>query len=157
MHVANADRMARLCGKLLGEIAIPHSRLIQGQLNFGRLAVAVALFSSVFLLNTQTLYAQGVDPERVPQIVQPLVDLSPDSSPAESAPQEVPFGEESSVASTLSDLIHVIGVGDTLTNVAQRYNVEIANLAAYNRIDDYNHVFIGQKMRIPPAGVTIAA
>jgi LysM repeat protein len=162
MHFANADRMARLCGKLLGEIAIPHSRLIRGRLNFsrlnfGRLVIGVALLSSAFLLNTHTLYAQGVDPERVPLMVQPSVDLSPESGSAESVPLEVPFGEESSVASTPSDLIHVIAVGDTLTNVAQRYNVEIANLAAYNQVNDYNHVFIGQKLRIPPAGVTITA
>jgi LysM repeat protein len=51
----------------------------------------------------------------------------------------------------------VIAVGDTLTNVAQRYNVEVANLAAYNQISDYNHIVIGQKLRIPPAGVTITA
>lgn len=45
--------------------------------------------------------------------------------------------------------------GDTLTNVAQRYNVEPANLATYNQILDHNNVIIGQKLRIPPVGVTI--
>jgi LysM repeat protein len=42
-----------------------------------------------------------------------------------------------------------------LSTVAKEYNVEIANLAAYNQILDYNHVVLGQKLRIPPAGVTI--
>jgi LysM repeat protein len=49
----------------------------------------------------------------------------------------------------------MVAVGDTLTNVAQRYNVEPADLATYNQILDHNHVVIGQKLRIPPVGVTI--
>jgi LysM repeat protein len=56
---------------------------------------------------------------------------------------------------TPTDLIHEIVAGDTLTNVAQRYHVEPANLATYNQILDYNNVIIGQKLRIPPVGVTI--
>jgi LysM repeat protein len=51
----------------------------------------------------------------------------------------------------------VIVAGDTLTNVAQRYGVEVANLAAYNQILDYNHIVLGQKLRIPLAGMTITA
>jgi LysM repeat protein len=64
--------------------------------------------------------------------------------------------DESATGAT-ADNIHVIVAGDTLTNVAQRYGVEVANLAAYNQILDHNHIVLGQKLRIPPAGITIAA
>ena len=52
-------------------------------------------------------------------------------------------------------LIHVVEIGDSLSTIAQAYQVEPANLAAYNQIIDFNHVVIGQKLRIPPVGVEI--
>jgi lipoprotein-anchoring transpeptidase ErfK/SrfK len=53
------------------------------------------------------------------------------------------------------EIIHVVKAGDNLTRLARHYNVEPADLAAYNQIVDFDHVVIGQKLRIPPAGVTI--
>lgn len=156
MHFATMNRMARLCGKLLGESAISC-----GKNRFGRITMGVLVMGSALLFNTHALYAQGDDPGRVPLVVQPTVSVLPGGDPAdaittESLQSAEISDEESSVASTPADLVHVIGVGDTLTNVAKKYNVEVGNLAAYNQIEDFNHILLGQKLKIPPAGVTIS-
>ena len=92
------------------------------------------------MLTTNTAQAQSVGP-----VLMPFEDaIAPITSVEENAPDE-----------TFPDLVHVIEPGDTLSTVAKQYNVEIANLAAYNQILDYNHVVLGQKLRIPPVGVTI--
>jgi LysM repeat protein len=130
MHSATFHRIARLCGKPLGGWTIHHWRV----------SVAIFAVSSALLLNTNAVFAQNLDPVRIP---------------AEAASPELTPGEGDTRVGSSSDLIHVIAVGDTLSNVAEQYNVEVADLAAYNQILDYNHVVIGQKLRIPPAGVTI--
>lgn len=134
MHSATVDRMARLCGFPTGRSATHHNR------RHCRLAVSIFVVSSVLLLSPNALFAQGVGPVRTP-----VEEIFPTIAPVDS------------ILTDLADLIHEIGVGDTLTNVAQRYNVEVADLAAYNQILDYNHVVIGQKLRIPPVGVTVTA
>jgi LysM repeat protein len=132
MYVATIQRMAHHWFLPL-EGGMPH---------YCRMAIAIVLASSAFLLSTHAAYAQETGPLRTP-----LEWPAPEIAPA----------QNDTVAGTPSDLFHVIAVGDTLSNVAQHYNVEVANLAAYNQILDYNHVVIGQQLRIPPQGVTITA
>jgi LysM repeat protein len=85
-----------------------------------------------------------------PGIARAQSDSGPEDTPVEAIPDQVVPLEDAS-----EDIIHEIAVGDNLTNVAQRYNVKPADLAAYNQILDFNHVVIGQKLRIPPVGMTI--
>jgi LysM repeat protein len=100
------------------------------------------------LFSPQVALAQEIGPRLAPdQWVAP---------PSLRAPlYRAPADESATGAAT--EKIHVIVAGDTLTNVAQRYGVEVANLAAYNQILDYNHIVLGQKLRIPLAGMTITA
>ena len=124
----------RLGGKPLGRWAIPYARLAMG---------VVVGCSALLLWMPSTAYAQrntsaGIGPEMIEPVMMESV---------------APVRDEVVDA----ELIHVIKVGDTLTNVAQRYNVKPADLAAYNQIFDFNHVVIGQKLRIPPVGAEITA
>jgi LysM repeat protein len=113
-----------------------------------RMAIGILIVSGALLLHTHAVYAQSDGPQLAPA----------EASPAEMTLDAANGGESRAVEESAStDQIHIIAVGDTLTNVAQRYNVEVANLAAYNQILDYNHIVIGQKLRIPPAGETITA
>lgn len=140
MHLATVHRIALPSGKRLGGKAV-------GWAILRYLATAILVIASLLLLTVSAVSAQSVGPVR-----EPVEEFVPDYAQVESAQTE-----NQTVTSTPTDLIHVVEVGDTLTNIAQRYNVEPANLAAYNQILDHNHVVIGQKLRIPPAGVTITA
>lgn len=133
MHFAIFPRIAL-------EVAKSSAKSLRSTTLGYRVTAILAAVSCALLLQSNAAYAQGVVPVR-----SPLDELVPTLIPQEGAP----------VAVAPSEQIHEIAVGDTLSNVAQRYGVELANLAAYNQILDYNHVVIGQKLRIPPVGVTI--
>ena len=45
---------------------------------------------------------------------------------------------------------YVVQSGDTLTKIAQEYGTTVENLAAYNEIDDPDHIEPGWTLRIPP-------
>jgi LysM repeat protein len=47
---------------------------------------------------------------------------------------------------------YVISPGDTLFTIAQMFGLTTDELAAYNNIVDKNHIELGQKLKIPPAG-----
>jgi LysM repeat protein len=44
-----------------------------------------------------------------------------------------------------------VGTGETLSSIAASYCLTTAELAAYNGITNVNHVFLGQRLNIPPA------
>lgn len=119
-----------------------------------RMAAGLLLAAGALLMMPHTLLAQDVAPRHVP-----LAEIAPEVAPVV-RPTEANVRAPETMANisedvTQADVTHVIAAGDTLTNVAQRYNVTLADLAAYNQIVDLNHVMLGQELRIPPVGVTI--
>lgn len=152
MHAATIIRLARLFGYGNGT-----GRLLVVQL---RVTLGVLAVGSALLLQNHVASAQSVDPAQTAVTVTTPEFVAPDSSvpdnvaPESTTPAQATTAEETAITEAES-AIHVIKAGDTLSNVAQRYGVEPTDLAAYNQILDYNHVVIGQKLRIPPVGVTI--
>jgi len=139
MYIATIHRMARLWENPLGGWLFSHHRM----------AMSFVIMGGFFLLSTHTAYAQSMAPEHMVVQAVPPQDAADVALAANSDPMS---------AATLSSApIHVVEVGDTLSNIAERYNVDVANLAVFNQILDYNHVIIGQKLRIPPVGQTITA
>ena len=58
--------------------------------------------------------------------------------------------------------IHIVAKGETLHAVAWRYSLDYRNLVKWNRLDDPNLIFVGQKLRLtapakPKPQSTIAA
>jgi LysM repeat protein len=49
-----------------------------------------------------------------------------------------------------SPIIHTVQVGDTLTNIAQRYNVPVQTLMEANNLINPNYIQVGQQLIIPP-------
>ncbi len=71
----------------------------------------------------------------------------PAMSPSASAsPTTVPTPRATPVP---TPLVHVVQRGETLTSIAQRYGVTVADLAAANRIKDPNLIVVGQRLTIP--------
>jgi lipoprotein-anchoring transpeptidase ErfK/SrfK len=56
-----------------------------------------------------------------------------------------------------AEIVHEIQPGENLSQVARQYNVDPRELAAYNQILDFNHIVIGQKLRIPDSGAESGA
>src|SRR5690606_17179857 len=108
----------------------------------GRTVMGILLLSGALLFMPNTAHAQS--------------ELRPGSTPIETTPALIVSRELSLAETPSAEIIHVIEVGDNLTNVASRYNVETGALAAYNQILDFNHVMLGQKLRIPPVEVATA-
>lgn len=50
----------------------------------------------------------------------------------------------------LSGTVYVVQEGDNLSKIAQQYGTTVENLAAYNEIDDPDHIEPGWTLRIPP-------
>lgn len=47
---------------------------------------------------------------------------------------------------------HVVRRGETLSSIGRRYGVSVRDLAAYNNISNPDRIWVGQVLRIPPAG-----
>ena len=47
------------------------------------------------------------------------------------------------------NLIYTVRAGDTLSEIADKYNVNYAKLATYNNIPNPNVIRVGQKIKIP--------
>jgi lipoprotein-anchoring transpeptidase ErfK/SrfK len=127
----------------------------------------LALCSVLLLLRPNTAYGQSIrGPGHTPdEALLPgfdAVETAPtDGFTLETAASEKLTSEHLTSEDIASEevafkIIHVVKAGDNLTRLARHYNVEPADLAAYNQIVDFDHVVIGQKLRIPPAGVSIA-
>ncbi len=46
---------------------------------------------------------------------------------------------------------HTVQAGETLSEVAQQYNVSLTRLMLFNGLRDANAIFVGQELRIPPS------
>lgn len=49
--------------------------------------------------------------------------------------------------------VHIVRAGETLSGIAQRYRVDLRELANYNGITNLNQIRVGQRLRIPPASL----
>jgi len=52
----------------------------------------------------------------------------------------------------LPDLYHTVVRGDTLSEIAERYDTRVSTLVALNGLDSRNRIRAGQKLRLPAAG-----
>jgi len=51
-----------------------------------------------------------------------------------------------------SGLVHIVRRGDTLFSIARTYGTTVSAIAAANGIANPNHIFVGQRLRIPTGG-----
>ncbi|HEY8094059.1 MAG TPA: LysM domain-containing protein, partial [Acidimicrobiales bacterium] len=53
------------------------------------------------------------------------------------------------VASPAAAADHVVRPGETLTSIARRYGVSVAELARLNRLANPNHLLVGARLHLP--------
>ena len=89
------------------------------------------------------------------------------NNPAESAPYTPPASQSYPAASSggyipsnapvdINAATHTVVRGDTVYNIAKRYQITQDNLRAWNNLSD-NNISVGQVLRVKPAGYTAPA
>ncbi|MDR4958196.1 LysM peptidoglycan-binding domain-containing protein, partial [Bacillus sonorensis] len=63
----------------------------------------------------------------------------------EKAAEVKPISNEKSVK---SDTVYTVKKGDTLSEIAQKYNTTVKALQSLNNIKDPNKIYVGQKLKI---------
>lgn len=69
----------------------------------------------------------------------------PPAPASETKPSRVPF-----LAPGSTPARHTVAKGDTLSSIAKRYGVSVAELKRLNRIDDERMLIVGHNLIIPP-------
>lgn len=65
--------------------------------------------------------------------------------------QELLLPTEATEQPTATPLpVHIVGAGETLSEIAQQYNISLTRLMLFNGLRDANAVYEGQRLRIPP-------
>ena len=90
-----------------------------------------------------------------------VIDLPPTATPASAVPVEAtatPGEASSGVAATTEgeETIYVVQVGDSLSGIASKYGVTLADIVAANKLDNPDVVFSGQRLIIPVDGLPTA-
>ncbi len=89
-------------------------------------------------------------PQLVVAVPSPTASPLPEPTPTASPP---PAAESSPTATpTPAPRVYVVQQGDTLSAIAQRFGIGVAELVAFNQIKDPNVISAGQRLRIPPPG-----
>lgn len=98
--------------------------------------------------------AVPADSEEEDTIFIPALTDSRDESEESSAVEEVEAaaeGEEGGEPAAKEPLTHVVQPGDTMTRIAQQYNVSVEALMAANNLSNANYIQVGQTLVIPTA------
>lgn len=85
-----------------------------------------------------------------PRPAAPRAETAPtvEPGPSENAPADE-LAEGEAEAPTPGGQIHVVGKGETLGNIARKYNVTVENLMKHNEIKDPRKLQAGQDLFIP--------
>jgi|GEM_PF-482136 len=99
----------------------------------------------------------SLTPNNNPASPVPLQQSSPQPTLVPTLPQATDTLETAPTnAPIIADggtIIHIVGPGDTLFDIAQQYNVQVELLSALNGIADPNSLFVEQALIIPPTNI----
>lgn len=97
--------------------------------------------------------APGDEPTATPTTPAPTTE--PPAEPTETAtPTDTPTEEPGDGTEDGDVNFHVVKEGENLFQIAELYGITVLAIVAENNIADPNVVTVGQRLRIPPAGVT---
>jgi LysM repeat protein len=60
-------------------------------------------------------------------------------------------GETGPSTGAAADVVHIVGQGETLSSIADKYGVGLSALADANNLADHDHIVLGEKLVIPGA------
>jgi len=108
-----------------------------------------------------TAEAPDTEPATAPGAAEPAEPGAADSEPAgEGAATEAPTEPAADTTAPAepeaTQIIHTVQAGDTLSHLADFYNVSIEDIAAANGITDIDTLDAGQQLIIPAAGTAAA-
>jgi spore germination protein len=104
-------------------------------------------------LPVETPYPAAPDTTGDHVIAPPILEEAP--APVEedvaqpNSPEEQTAAPETAVTPPAADLLHIVQPGETLTRIAERYNVTVAALVTANGITNPNQIPAGMALRVP--------
>ncbi len=110
---------------------------------------------TIAITQTVTLAPTQVLTPTVPATDTPAPEVSL-TDEATATPTEAPTATPTPTATATAtpkpqSNVYVVKAGDTLIGIAQKVDRDMDALASYNKISDPTTIFVGQKLKIPPA------
>jgi LysM repeat protein len=78
------------------------------------------------------------------------------STPTTPLPTVPPDAGDISDTTTTLPAFYIVKAGESLTAIAKKFGVSVAELVAFNQLSDPNHIEEGQRLKIPPPTTTVA-
>ena len=133
----------------------------------GRFALLALILAAVVALAAGLSWLHNARPPGAPPASYALIP-SPTTAPAApspkpsltatltatQAPSATHFPTRTLTLTPLPVATYTVQAGDTLSAIAFRLGLSLANLAGYNRIDDPSLIHVGQVLQVPPGGYT---
>ncbi len=91
--------------------------------------------------------------EEKQEVIPPPADQPEDSEETTTLPEEDTTPPETKPEEPVAE--HTVVSGDSLSSIAKKYGTTVEKLAAYNNIENVNHITIGQVIKLPPADYEI--
>lgn len=89
------------------------------------------------------------EPEENVEEAYPVEEVAPLPAVEEAYPVENAAAVEEEMATAVSTISHTVQHGDTMLNIARRYNVTVDAIVAANNISNPNHIEVGMTLLIP--------
>jgi LysM repeat protein len=89
-----------------------------------------------------------------PTAVSPTEAVPTATTAATTVPEATPMPTSTSTASTEAGNVYIVQRGDTLSQIARRFNTTVATLAQLNGIVNVNSILVGQRLTLPTGSET---
>ncbi len=90
--------------------------------------------------------------EEKQEVIPPPTDQPEDSEETTTPPENI-TPPETKPEEPVTE--HTVVSGDSLSSIAKKYGTTVEKLAAYNNIENVNHITVGQVIKLPPADYEI--
>lgn len=87
--------------------------------------------------------------EEKQEVISPPADQPEDNEETTTPPEEDATPPEAKPVEPVTE--HTVVSGDSLSSIAKKYGTTVDKLAAYNKIENVNHITVGQVIKLPPA------
>lgn len=79
----------------------------------------------------------------------PVEEVTPTATEEEAKVPEEQSLEEEEMPTAVATLTHIVQPGETLTQIARRFNVSVNDIVAANNLPNPNHIEVGHSLLIP--------
>lgn len=119
-------------------------------------AVAIVLLAVGVVL--VVMWFTGGNPPSLPFLSTdtPTATITPTLRPPTETPTITNTPPPSDTPTPSGPVTYLVEIGDSLTSIAEQFEIDLLVLMAYNNLTDPNAIFVGQELLIPAPGTELA-